>query len=258
MEENKIKKDNLIYWKIAALIILGILLGIIIQAKWLSAEQSWVLNKSATCELPIINLTGIDCEVFWCNNVSGGNYSLSREVCLMPEIVNQTVYLNETNGTVSLEELNRTELEMILGVNLSYGNVYNQLLNASENYTDIQNSELNKNLTARFGGNMSNDNYTPDNSNPNTGWIIVIIFLVVIILVMLAFRYIKQDKKADEHFGNEREVKKIQPLNELSKDEKLRLQDKKIKELQKNVKGGTTPQPVKDIEEEEFEESLSE
>ena len=256
MEENKIKKDNSIYWKIAALIILGILLGIIIQAKWLSAEQSWVLNKSATCELPIINLTGIDCEVFWCNNVSGGNYSLSREVCLMPEIVNQTVYLNETNGTVSLEELNRTELEIILGVNLSYGNVYNQLLNASQNYTNVQDSELNKNLTARFGGNISSNDNTPDNSNPNTGWIIVIIFLVVIILVMLAFRYIKQDKKADEHFGNEREVKKIQPLNELSKDEKIRLLEKQVK-ANKSLKPGETSK-VKDIEEEEFEESLSE
>jgi len=256
MEENKIKKDNSIYWKIAALIILGILLGIIIQAKWLSAEQSWVLNKSATCELPIINLTGIDCEVFWCNNVSGGNYSITKEVCLMPEIVNQTVYLNETNGTVSLEDINRTELEIILGVNLSYGNVYNQLLNASQNYTNIQNSELNKNLTARFGGNVSSNDVTLNNSNPNTGWIIVIIFLVVIILVMLAFRYIKQDKKVDEHFGNEREVKKIQPLNELSKDEKIRLLEKQVK-ANKSAKPGETPK-VKDIEEEEFEESLSE
>ena len=224
MEENKKLND---WWKIVALILIGLVIGIVAGAKFITGVD-WFLDKQSTCSLPQINKTGLDCEVFWCNMVQGGNYSLEKEICIFATTVNQTVYVNittnETNQT--RDEFNITMLEIALGVNLSNGNFYNQIMNASVNYTNQQNAELQKNITSKLPDYFNEE---PKEEIKSSTWVIIILVAVlIVVIVLLIIRFTKQDTACVSAYG--RQVnKKIQPINELSNEEKIRQLEEQLK-----------------------------
>ncbi len=107
MEKEKIDK-NLI-WKILAFLFLGILIGVIFQAKYISAIE-WPMNKDATCLM--FNKTGVDCETYWCNSIRGGDYNSSLEICKF--VINESIIINETiyvNQTLNVSDINLSEIE---------------------------------------------------------------------------------------------------------------------------------------------------
>lgn len=98
MEEKKILNTKS-WWMIGFLILLGILIGLYFHKNFVSSAD-WILNKTDTCNLPQVNKTGQDCDIYWCNNVRGGNYSLSQEVCMIYSNISITNIINVTmNGT---------------------------------------------------------------------------------------------------------------------------------------------------------------
>jgi hypothetical protein len=201
--------------------------------------------------LPQVNKTGLDCEIYWCNVVRGGNYSLEKEICVYADVINQTVYINNTNTTTTdntSSEVYKAELELLLGVNLSKGSVKDQLLNASMNYTDMQDQEVTKNITSKISNPLDEDE-TPKRSGIGLWIFLGIIALVIVVLLVNLLK--NKPAKTDENTG--RQLKKLQPMNDLTKDEQIRL-------LKRQITGESkvSPGSKKDIEEEKFDENLSE
>lgn len=255
MEENK--KISNEWWKLAVFLLLGILAGIFIGDKIVSGAD-WFLDKSATCSLPQVNKTGIECEVFWCNNVKGGNYSLADEVCLMQEVVNNTVYVNvTTNETNQTDYLNITMLEMILGVNLSNGNVYNQILDQTQNYTNQQDQELLRNITSKLP-----DYFQEDEEDTSNEWVFPIVVIVALLVVVIIVVYFTRKDKFEKTSGNSVQVnKKIQPMNELTSEEKIRQLEKEKIKLERSLKEKEKKSdkrtfPEEEIDEDDIEEEL--
>ena len=53
---------------------------VIVLLSFFVSAIEWPLNKEATCDL--FNKTaGIECETYWCNNIRGGSYNTTLEVC---------------------------------------------------------------------------------------------------------------------------------------------------------------------------------
>lgn len=74
----------------------------------------WPFNKFQTCTA--FNVTGAQCETFWCQSIQEGNYSATKEICefnvvqIVNQTINQTVYLtNGTNETQGNFTLNTTD-----------------------------------------------------------------------------------------------------------------------------------------------------
>lgn len=248
MEENK--KISNEWWKVAVFLLLGVLIGIFAGSKLVSGAD-WFLDKQATCDLPQINKTGIECEVFWCNNVKGGNYSLADEVCLMQEVVNNTVYINVTiNETNQTDYLNITMLEMILGVNLSNGNVYNQILDQTQNYTNQQDQELLRNITSKLP-----DYFQEDEEDTSSEWVFPIVVIVALLVVVIIVVYFTRKDKFEKTSGNSVQVnKKIQPMNDLTNEEKIRELEKEKQRLAKELKEKEKKSEKRHFPEEEFDE----
>lgn len=244
MEEN-IKENK--WWKIIALLVIGILLGIVVGVKFISAIN-WPLNKEATCNM--FNITGVSCETFWCNNIQGGNYSTQNETCVVREIINETIIYNVSNNSTGnytvyygLNETERkAELEKYLGINLSQGNAHDLILGEAYNFTENETLEYMKKL---YANSSNNEDYEPTasrKSNAPVGLLILLAMLLVFVVILGIGMLSKKKMETFDENSNARQSRKIQPMNELSKDEKIRLLER---ELKKSKKTPTSPEQNK-------------
>jgi hypothetical protein len=208
MEEEK--RDFSKLWLVIAAILFGILLGIILAPR-ISAQISWPLDKTGTCNL--FNKTALDCEVYWCNSIQGGNYSLEKEICVYTIIVNQTIEINQTNETLNESYFNWTEFESIIGdinftnqtikeyFDLEMRRLRDSMLDGEENRTRGYIQKYSPSITGSFSSS---------NSDSTGSYIFMGIVAMCLTAIVVFFGYQKlKPKPKVKHF-----TKTGQPITE--------------------------------------------
>lgn len=161
------------------------------------SAADWPFGKAKFCEVG--NLTGIECERYWCN-FNDANYSDSRELCLL--VINETIILNETNQTIhnyteiSLDGYyNRTDIDMLITDNMT--NISktfdNKLMDLRDSLSDrVQNIV---NGTQRIASNIYSQYYpTDEGSKWHPAWIVAIVVIIVGGIGFLAYQEINRKR----------------------------------------------------------------
>lgn len=188
------------FWKILAMLVIGILIGIFLGAKVISASADWPLNKTETCNL--FNKTGQNCDIYWCNTIQDGNYSLSKEICVFNMNTNITV-LNEINQTGIINETLIREIAR--NESIKYANesgfvnetllvntiiiTRNSILDATDNITEE--------AVLKYSNKYDN-NIVPTQPTPNWVWIALILGLCATAVAIFYIKSNKSKKTQDE------------------------------------------------------------
>ncbi len=132
------KIDFIDKWLFKIFVVLfSLLIALFLLTPRVSAVE-WPLNKTQTCDL--FNYTNsTTCDPYWCNNIQGGTYNTTREICVFN--VNITTIFNVTTNTTTTT---------------------NQSLNSSQywNITQIREYVLNETLFMRDAILGTNENRT--------------------------------------------------------------------------------------------------
>jgi len=210
------------------------------------SSLEWPLNKAGTCTL--FNMTGDNCEIYWCNNIQGGNYSLQKEVCVF--IINETIFQNLTSENLTSENLtslNLTEIEKFIGFNITNQTIKQYV---DEQIISLRNSILDneENRTQALVQKYLPSVYSSSNSDNGVGgYIFMGVIAVCITAVVLVFGYQKfKPKTAKKHFDKRGQPIGEDPNNYYGEEDKeedyqilKRVPDKPVqnkKELQEEIK----------------------
>lgn len=157
-------------------LLLCFMIGMIIGPK-LVTGASWPLDKYNTCNLPSINKTGLDCEIFWCNTINECNYSIIKEVCICNQIINATVNISSTNYTDLFN--NFSIILSNFTANMSFND--SNAKDFCKNYTDYYILTLRNSMLDRIDNKtMVNSYYSPETESATfPPWAIILIVVVV-------------------------------------------------------------------------------
>lgn len=260
--EEKNKIDSSKWWMIIALLCLGILLGMIFQVKVISGME-WMLDKTSTCTM--FNKTaGLECEVFWCNNVQDGSYNLTKEVCFIG--TNTTIYVNITNSSnYTMGEIDKLFDEWYKNITKVFNETRNISSETYYNKTEIEFILNNKTGTLRdsimdnYATKMEVINLSPikeTSSGIDNSTLILIIFIVCAFggMFFLQTRTNKEIPTAFQRGEAKTEFRKLQSqktTGELGVEHNLKVVMDKLDKLEKEK---AKEKPKKKVVEEEPEE----
>jgi hypothetical protein len=222
--EEKTKQTLLKLGWILFLILLAMIIGAIFLPKLVHAATPWPLNQSQTCALPNINLTGIYCDAYWCqnfitNDTQNCTYQILTGSCsctlinLNSSLENQTIIINCSSNNITMADyqaycnvsVNCSSTNITIADFQNYCNITNNQTNLTDiqqwckNYTDTQMGifrDSNTNFTDqeiewKFFQLMGNNSaYNNNRGTPITGTqIIIIVAIIVGGAVFLGWRY---------------------------------------------------------------------
>jgi hypothetical protein len=186
------------------LISLGV---IMIFSVFLISAVSFNLPKPQTCL--ILNMSGLPCDIFWCEQVLGYNWSLADGFCIKTQVLNQTLIFNDSY-------YNRTEIDNLF-LNYSINSSSSNLVNRTE-LIDVKNSilEVQENRTKELI-----NAYLPDSSNEGSGSsvppYVFVVGIIAVVIILLFFGYQKMTeakRKANNPIPTVGFKRKINPLED--------------------------------------------
>jgi len=204
---------------------------------------SWPFPKAKSCES--FNVTGIDCDRFWCESIQEGNYSVEKELCIF--VINNTIVSNMTSNETSNATINET-------------NFYNK--------SDIDKmiSDVKINFTQKYAlqddfDDLKDEVYEIKPAKEGITSTELTIGFLILIVVAGVFYFMNQNKqqKTPLQLGlAQLEVPKIQTTKEKEKEYDVKEVLKKIGDLEKQKSKKTKPKKKKEEEEELEEEDIDE
>ena len=201
-EDKKSIDAKYIGW-ILFLIVLFFLIGMIVGPRLVKGLNTWPLDKNATCSLPSINKTGIDCDAFWCEKILDMRYDINNTLCIK-EINNTNFTSNVTNSTtnVTVNSTNSTNMTLF---NFT-GNISNMTIQQYIDFNDmaIRDGLLNRieNLTTmllqRTGNYSYSSNYVEAEPWPWYAYVIIVAIIggVLIYIVTTSLKIKEKVTKA--------------------------------------------------------------
>lgn len=176
MEKEK-EFDTSILWKLLAVLVIGILIGIF-TAKYVHAA-TWPLNKDATCNL--FNLTGTSCDAYWCDEIIECNYNTSLTACICTQ-QNTTTIVVYQNGTSN--ETNSTTPQLNTSVDPDL-----------KNYTDSQIRELRDSILDRLDNQSAPYQQTQQRTQLDLPWWALILGIGIICGTLIYLSWQNTNKK---------------------------------------------------------------
>lgn len=202
------------------------------------ASASWVIPKTTTCNM--MNLTGSECDMVWCN-VIDCTYNSSLEAC---------VCITEINTFNESEYWNKTQVEEQLRIEVDNQlEAYNESI-FNNSRTIIINNTLTNNtnfdekllqLRTDLEGDIRDLNYNTKSSGIGDLNITWILLFIVVVFGFIAFKDkikigVGEQSKASQ--GNAPSFqRKIQSTKEMGKDEQIKEQGEQINKLVDAMKG---------------------
>ena len=171
---------------------ISILLFFAFALTFVSSQPQWPLNKEMTCNL--FNITGMQCDVYWCDNINGGNYSIDKEMCIFFE--NQTV--NDTNLTTACNLSNyytKDEIHKLIGIDNSTNK---SLIVLAKEYSDNLSTTLAVNVAQTIENKtveLSNRENSVSSQSQWSPWQIIIVVAVIFGLIAFLVYSSSQSKK---------------------------------------------------------------
>lgn len=230
--EPQTKQNFLKLGWILFLILLSMILGAIFIPKFVGAAQTWPLNQTETCNLPSINLTGIYCDAYWCQNFVSNetqncSYNLLTSGCscvlITPVIENETIIINCSSPNITLSDFN-TYCNIIINcsstnITIADWQIYCNITKNDTNNSDVRawvNEQFgifrdsNKNftdqeITFKFFELMGNNSYFGNQQQITISGknLIIIVAIICITLGFLGWRYSVKKKQNLEDLPKE-------------------------------------------------------
>lgn len=164
-------------------------ISIVFIFSFVSSAQ-WPLGKQTTCNL--FNMSGEQCDSYWCTQVIECNYNISLSACICNKIENYTVVVNNTvliNNTLNASDLNITYVN-----NYSKSEIIDQVINNTKNYTDLQVRNLRDSLLDR----IDNKTFVSVNGEQSQGsdwpWYTIPITVMILVIGLGYLAFTQQQK----------------------------------------------------------------